>query len=229
MSAAPAMVRSAVPASHLLGRKLDSIPFSPYHVVLIVVLGFVGFIEGYDLALSGSLLVLAKAAAEPGPRRDPRPRRMADLRRRPRWLRGGGDVGSHQPGGRDAGRRRHHHAVHPADPVGAGLHATAGPAPGHRHRARLHDLGAVSDRSRADAGATSTHLRRYLRGHARQRLHPAAVCRLHPRRSPERLSSGRAARWGYAVRRTRADLFPDPREPTLAAATRPRPGCGRHG
>ncbi len=60
MSAAPAMVWSAVPASHLLGRKLDSIPFSPYHVVLIVVLGFVGFIEGYDLALSGSLLVLAK-------------------------------------------------------------------------------------------------------------------------------------------------------------------------
>jgi MFS family permease len=60
MSAAPAMVRSDVPACHLLGRKLDSIPFSPYHVVLIVVLGFVGFIEGYDLALSGSLLVLAK-------------------------------------------------------------------------------------------------------------------------------------------------------------------------
>jgi MFS family permease len=47
-------------ASHVLGRKLDSIPFSAYHVVLIVVLGFVGFIEGYDLALTGSLLVLAK-------------------------------------------------------------------------------------------------------------------------------------------------------------------------
>ncbi len=50
-----------MPASHILGRKLDSIPFSPYHIVLIVVLGFVGFVEGYDLALSGSLLVLAKA------------------------------------------------------------------------------------------------------------------------------------------------------------------------
>lgn len=49
------------PASHVLGRKLDSIPFSPYHILLIVVLGFVGFVEGYDLALSGSLLVLAKA------------------------------------------------------------------------------------------------------------------------------------------------------------------------
>ena len=42
----------AAPASHVLGRKLDSIPFSVYHVVLIVVLGFVGFIEGYDLARS---------------------------------------------------------------------------------------------------------------------------------------------------------------------------------
>jgi MFS transporter, putative metabolite:H+ symporter len=51
---------STTSASHILGRKLDSIPFSAYHVILILVLGFVGFIEGYDLALSGSLLVLAK-------------------------------------------------------------------------------------------------------------------------------------------------------------------------
>jgi hypothetical protein len=49
------------PASFVLGRKLDSVPFSAYHVVIILVLGFVGFIEGYDLALTGSLLVLAKA------------------------------------------------------------------------------------------------------------------------------------------------------------------------
>jgi hypothetical protein len=48
------------PPSHVLGLKLDSIPFSAYHVVIILVLGFVGFIEGYDLALTGSLLVLAK-------------------------------------------------------------------------------------------------------------------------------------------------------------------------
>ena len=61
MTAAPTTAWSSLSASHLLGRKLDSIPFSTYHVVLIVVLGFVGFIEGYDLALSGSLLVLAKA------------------------------------------------------------------------------------------------------------------------------------------------------------------------
>jgi MFS family permease len=51
---------SALPASHLLGRKLDSIPFSAYHVLVILVLGTVGFVEGYDLALGGSLLVLAK-------------------------------------------------------------------------------------------------------------------------------------------------------------------------
>ena len=60
MTTSPGIALSAPPASHVLGRKLDSIPFSAYHVVLIVVLGFVGFIEGYDLALSGSLLVLAK-------------------------------------------------------------------------------------------------------------------------------------------------------------------------
>jgi putative MFS transporter len=47
-------------ASLVLGRKLDSIPFSPYHVTLILVLGLVGFVEGYDFALAGSLLVLAK-------------------------------------------------------------------------------------------------------------------------------------------------------------------------
>ncbi|MBV8119639.1 MAG: MFS transporter [Alphaproteobacteria bacterium] len=48
-------------ASHVLGRKLDSIPFSGYHVLIIAVLGLVGFIEGYDLVMTGSLLVLAKA------------------------------------------------------------------------------------------------------------------------------------------------------------------------
>ena len=47
-------------ADHVLGRKLDSIPFSAYHVLLIVVLGTVGFVEGYDLALGGSLIVLAR-------------------------------------------------------------------------------------------------------------------------------------------------------------------------
>ena len=52
--------RPATPASFVLGRKLDSIPFSGYHVLIIAILALVGFIEGYDLVLTGSLLVLAK-------------------------------------------------------------------------------------------------------------------------------------------------------------------------
>ena len=60
MSSTDFVGRSSVPASHILGRKLDSIPFSAYHVMIILVLGAVGFVEGYDLALGGSLLVLAK-------------------------------------------------------------------------------------------------------------------------------------------------------------------------
>jgi MFS transporter, AAHS family, 4-hydroxybenzoate transporter len=51
----------ATAASHVLGNKLDSIPFSGYQVLIIAVLALVGFIEGYDLVLTGSLLVLAKA------------------------------------------------------------------------------------------------------------------------------------------------------------------------
>jgi MFS family permease len=55
------MVGSSLAAGHVLGRKLDSIPFSAYHVSIIGVLALVGFIEGYDLVMTGSLLVLAKA------------------------------------------------------------------------------------------------------------------------------------------------------------------------
>src|SRR6201996_9547101 len=55
------IARSAISASYVLGRKLDSIPFSGYHVLIIAVLGLVGFIEGYDLVMTGSILVLAKA------------------------------------------------------------------------------------------------------------------------------------------------------------------------
>ena len=40
---------------------------APITLYMIVVLGFVGFIEGYDLALSGSLLVLAKGPLHLGP------------------------------------------------------------------------------------------------------------------------------------------------------------------
>src|ERR1700733_4358713 len=53
-------VEPADSAGFVLGRKLDSIPFSPYHILIISVLALVGFIEGYDLVMTGSLLVLAK-------------------------------------------------------------------------------------------------------------------------------------------------------------------------
>ncbi|MGH7047707.1 MAG: hypothetical protein ACREE2_15100 [Stellaceae bacterium] len=55
------IARSTSAASYLLGRKLDSVPFSPYHLMIIAVLGLVGFVDGYDLVMTGSLLVLAKA------------------------------------------------------------------------------------------------------------------------------------------------------------------------
>jgi putative MFS transporter len=53
--------QSVMPAAHVLGHKLDSIPFSPYHLMIIAVLSLVGFVDGYDLVMTGSLLVLAKA------------------------------------------------------------------------------------------------------------------------------------------------------------------------
>jgi hypothetical protein len=53
--------RPGTSAAHILGCKLDSIPFSGYHMLVIGVLALVGFIEGYDLVITGSLLVLAKA------------------------------------------------------------------------------------------------------------------------------------------------------------------------
>jgi MFS family permease len=61
MSSTSTVDRSGMPASYVLGQKLDSIPFSGLHLIIILVLGAVGFIEGYDLAIGGSLLVLAKA------------------------------------------------------------------------------------------------------------------------------------------------------------------------
>jgi putative MFS transporter len=61
MVAIPRGGASATPTSHVLGNKLDSIPFSPYHMLVILVLGLVGLVDGYDLAMTGSLLVLAKA------------------------------------------------------------------------------------------------------------------------------------------------------------------------
>src|ERR1700739_1260915 len=52
--------RSASAAEPARGRKLDSIPSSRYHLMVIAVLALVGFVDGYDLVMTGSLLVLAK-------------------------------------------------------------------------------------------------------------------------------------------------------------------------
>jgi MFS family permease len=60
MTAQSSMEMSGSPASLMLGRKMDSIPFSGYQVLIIFILALVGFIEGYDLFITGSLLVLAK-------------------------------------------------------------------------------------------------------------------------------------------------------------------------
>ncbi|HTV45686.1 MAG TPA: MFS transporter [Stellaceae bacterium] len=60
MAEARSFARSSNAAGFMLGRKLDSIPFSPYHLAILLVLGFMGFVEGYDLSITGSLLVLAK-------------------------------------------------------------------------------------------------------------------------------------------------------------------------
>ena len=61
MSEVPRVSRTAFPAaSHVLGSKLDSIPFSPFHLGVIFVLGFVALVNGYDGSMTGTLLVLAK-------------------------------------------------------------------------------------------------------------------------------------------------------------------------
>jgi MFS transporter, putative metabolite:H+ symporter len=60
MSEAPRAATTTFPASHVLGSKLDSIPFSPFHLGVIVVLGLVALVDGYDGSMTGTLLVLAK-------------------------------------------------------------------------------------------------------------------------------------------------------------------------
>ena len=60
MTVTPSIARTAISASHVLGGKLDSIPFSPFHLGVILVLGFVALVDGYDGSMTGTLLVLAK-------------------------------------------------------------------------------------------------------------------------------------------------------------------------
>ena len=145
-------------ASHVLGRKLDSIPFSGYHVLIIAVLALVGFIEGYDLVMTGSLLVLAKK---------PLHLTETDLR----WLIFSppfmltvsgfvllGDVRPHQPQGHHADRCDRDDVFYLADPAGAKRRTIDHPASADRPWRRRRGFGAVPDRRRIDASATPAHL-----------------------------------------------------------------------
>jgi putative MFS transporter len=67
MTTRPIAGMSATAASRVLGNKLDSVPFSRYHLMIIAVLGLIGFVDGYDLVMTGSLLVLAKAPLHMSP------------------------------------------------------------------------------------------------------------------------------------------------------------------
>ena len=60
MRATSSIGTMSIPASHVLGGKLDSIPFSGYHLLVILVLGLVALIDGYDGSMTGTLIVLAK-------------------------------------------------------------------------------------------------------------------------------------------------------------------------
>ena len=154
--------RSATPASFVLGRKLDSIPFSGYHILIIAVLALVGFIEGYDLVMTGSLLVLAKA-----------PLQLTDSDIR--WLAVGptfmlclggffvvGGIRPLEPQDHHADRRDRHDVSDPADPAGANCRAADHRASVDRPWRRRRRLCGVPDRRRIDAGAAPPHLWRRL-------------------------------------------------------------------
>ena len=53
-------IRRLFPPAMCSAAKLDSIPFSPFHLCVILVLGFVALVDGYDGSMTGTLLVLAK-------------------------------------------------------------------------------------------------------------------------------------------------------------------------
>ena len=154
--------RSASAAGFVLGRRLDSIPFSPYHAMVIAVLALVGFVEGYDLAITGLLLVMAKA-----------PLHLTEAHIR--WL----AVGSTFMicvGGFMASAMSDHWSRKTVMqigvvgttfftlliPVGAKRRAADHRVSLDRSRRRICCLGAVPDRRRADAVTAPAHLRRRL-------------------------------------------------------------------
>src|SRR5580692_5433003 len=156
------IVGSATPASFVLGRKLDSVPFGAYHVLIIAVLALVGFIEGLRSGDDRLALGAGQGTIASDRVRHPLARGRPDLNAGPRRLRVLGDIRSLQPQERDADRGGRHHVFYLADPAGAKCRAADhrasadGPWRGRR------GLGGVPDRRRIDAGAASAHLQRDL-------------------------------------------------------------------
>jgi hypothetical protein len=151
-----AIGRSPTDAGFVLGRKLDSIPFSAYHVVILTVLSLVGFVEGYDLSLTSSLLVLAKA---------PLHLTGSDIR----WLVAGPPF-MLCVGGFAFSAVADHWSRKSVIQIGviattfftllipAKRRAADHPAPADRPRRRRRRVGGVPDRGRIDAGAAPAHL-----------------------------------------------------------------------
>ncbi len=154
--------RSATSASFVLGRKLDSVPFSGYHILIIAVLSLVGFIEGYDLSMTNQLLVLAKA-----------PLQLTEADQK--WLASGPALMLCLSGFAFSAIADHvsrkavmligvvattfFTLVHPA---GANFRAADHRASVDRPWRRRRRHGGVPDRRRADAGAAPAHLQRGL-------------------------------------------------------------------
>ena len=221
--------RSATPASFVLGRKLDSIPFSPYHLMIIAVLGprrlYRRLRPRHDRLAAGA----GKAAAAS----DPGEIRFLAVASTLMICVGGfiaSAISDHcEPQDDHADRRRRDHFFHAADPARANCRATDRPAAVDRPRRRLCGLGAVSDRRRADAGAAPAHLRRRLRDGAGRLVHRRC-------RSSASCSSGNpnafrlmALPGGLAFFVVPALIyFLIPESPRWYLRTRPHRGGGRH-
>ena len=207
-------------SNHLLGqfgqpfgrRRIDSIPFSAYHLQLILVLGAVGFVEGYDQRSAARCWRWPRAAAS-DPRADSLARGRADPPRRGRCLHGLCDFRSGQSQDRDAIGvvvSTFFTLLIPLAQSGTQLiiiRVLTGIELG------FCVIGAVPDRRRTDAGPAPPHLRRDLRGHAGERLHAAALCRLRSRRQSGRFPPDRAAGRSRARCRAVAGTFRLPESP----------------
>ena len=154
--------RSASAAGFRARPQARQLPFSPYHAMVIAVLALVGVVEGYDLAITGLVLVMAKA-----------PLHLTEAHIR--WLAVGSTfmicVGGFMASVMsDHWSRKTGMQIRVVGttfftlliPVGAKRRAADHRASLDRSRRRICCLGAVPDRRRADAVTAPAHLRRRL-------------------------------------------------------------------